>query len=273
MGVPAATVRRNASSSMTPSWNHTPRAPTATAWSANSPAADERRNTSTTSTGNGTSASVAYPCSPSTGSASRVDGHDPLALALEQLGDAVRRPPRVAEPDHRPRLALVEHQVDPLLPLPVAHAETLGWPHECRTREQQPAVRPLRGAPGHPRGRAGPLRGQGGAVRRRGRRGGPLPAGGGGGPAGRRLPRPARPGGVRRRRRRRPGHRARDRGGRPRLRGVLADPGGQQARLAAGHARRFGGDEEEVPDASSPPARAASPTACPSPTPAPTPPR
>ncbi len=44
---------------MTPSWNQTAGAPTATAWSANSPAAAERRNTSTTSIGNGTSASVA----------------------------------------------------------------------------------------------------------------------------------------------------------------------------------------------------------------------
>ena len=43
----------------TPSWNQTPLAPTATAWSANSPAASERRKTSTTSIGNGTSASVA----------------------------------------------------------------------------------------------------------------------------------------------------------------------------------------------------------------------
>ena len=39
IGTPAAVVRSNASSSITPSWNHTPCAPTATAWSANSPAA------------------------------------------------------------------------------------------------------------------------------------------------------------------------------------------------------------------------------------------
>ena len=43
---------------------------------------------------------------------------------------------------------------------------------------------------------------------------------------------PARARGVRRRRRRRARHRAGDRGGRPRVRLVVADPGGQQARLA-----------------------------------------
>ncbi len=58
IGTPAARVRSNASRSRTPSWNHTPPAPIATAWSANSPAASERRKTSTTSTGNGTSARV-----------------------------------------------------------------------------------------------------------------------------------------------------------------------------------------------------------------------
>jgi hypothetical protein len=58
IGTPASVVRANAASSITPSWNHTARAPTATAWSANSPAALDRRNTSTTSTGNGMSASV-----------------------------------------------------------------------------------------------------------------------------------------------------------------------------------------------------------------------
>src|SRR6185436_16997571 len=63
---PAWRVRRIASSSITPSWNHTALAPTFTAWSANSPAASERRKTSTTSIGNGTSARVAKPCSPST---------------------------------------------------------------------------------------------------------------------------------------------------------------------------------------------------------------
>ena len=125
---------------------------------------------------------------------------------------------------------------------------TLGWPHERPFRIRQPAVRALRGAPGDPRGGAGPLRGQGGAVRRRGRRGGPLPPRGRRRPAGRRLPRPARPGGVRRRRGRRAGHRARDRGDRPRVRGLLADSGRQQAGVAAGDARGFGGDQEEVPD-------------------------
>ena len=59
IGRPAAVVRSNAASSMTPSWNQTALAPIATAWSANSPAASDRRNTSTTSIGNGTSASVA----------------------------------------------------------------------------------------------------------------------------------------------------------------------------------------------------------------------
>ena len=46
------------------------------------------------------------------------------------------------------------------------------------------------------------------------------------------------PGGVRRRRRRRAGHGDRDRGGRPRLRLLLADPGGQQARHDAAAAGR-----------------------------------
>ena len=48
----------------------------------------ERRNTSTTSTGKGTSASVAYPGSPRTGSASGWMGTIRLPCALEQLGDA-----------------------------------------------------------------------------------------------------------------------------------------------------------------------------------------
>jgi 5-(carboxyamino)imidazole ribonucleotide mutase len=56
---PAAMVRSKAAWSTTPSWNQTPLAPTWTAWSANGPAASDRRNTSTTSTSNGTSASVA----------------------------------------------------------------------------------------------------------------------------------------------------------------------------------------------------------------------
>ena len=56
---PASVVRRNASWSTTPSWNHTAFAPIATASSANCPAASERRKTSTTSTGKGMSASVA----------------------------------------------------------------------------------------------------------------------------------------------------------------------------------------------------------------------
>ena len=58
IGTPADVVRRNASASTTPSWNQTALAPMAMAWSANSPAASERRNTSTTSIANGTSASV-----------------------------------------------------------------------------------------------------------------------------------------------------------------------------------------------------------------------
>ena len=66
IGTPAAVVRAKASWSTTPSWNHTARAPIATAWSANSPARSERRKTSTQSTGNGTSASDAKPSSPST---------------------------------------------------------------------------------------------------------------------------------------------------------------------------------------------------------------
>ena len=53
-----------------------------------------------------------------------------------------------------------------------------------------PDVRPLRGAPGDPRGRPRRLRRQGRAVRRRGRRGGPLPAGGRRRAAGRRTSTP-----------------------------------------------------------------------------------
>src|SRR6266545_3558964 len=57
--VRAADVRSKASSSITSSWNQTAFAPFATAWSAMSPASSDRTNTSTTSTSNGMSASVA----------------------------------------------------------------------------------------------------------------------------------------------------------------------------------------------------------------------
>ncbi|CAM5376915.1 hypothetical protein KAURM247S_07417 [Kitasatospora aureofaciens] len=46
---PAARVRPYAASSTTPSWNQTAFAPTATAWSATSPASELFTNTSTTS--------------------------------------------------------------------------------------------------------------------------------------------------------------------------------------------------------------------------------
>ena len=59
MSRPAAVTRSEAASSITPSWNQTALAPIATAWSAMSPASDELTKTSTTSTGNGMSASVA----------------------------------------------------------------------------------------------------------------------------------------------------------------------------------------------------------------------
>ena len=130
IGTPAAVVRAKASSSTTPSWNHTARAPTATAWSANSPAASERRNTSTTSIGNGTSASVGVALLTEHGRRGRVDRDDPLAASLEHRGDRVRRPVRVAgQPDDRPGLAVVEHEPDRLRVLPVArsgHAPSLG---------------------------------------------------------------------------------------------------------------------------------------------------
>ena len=113
--------------------------------------------------------------------------------------------------------------------------------------EQLPPLRPVRGAPGHPRGRALGLRRQGGAVRRRRRRERPLPARGGRGAAGGRLPRAPRPRGVRRRRRRRardgPGHR----GGRPGVHERQPDPGRQQARLAAGPDRGLRGAQEALP--------------------------
>ena len=119
IGVPAATVWRNASSSITPSWNHGDglvgeltgrrRAPEHVDHVDRERDVGQRR----------------VPLLAQHRLGQRVDGHDALALALEQLGDAVRRPPRVVEADHRPRLALVEHQVHPLLPLPVAHARNL----------------------------------------------------------------------------------------------------------------------------------------------------
>ena len=60
----------------------------------------------------------------------------------------------------------------------------------------------------------------------------------------------------------------RDRGGRPGLRLVVADPGGQQARLAAGACSAAPRSSRRRTSPRWPPARAASPTACPSPTPA-----
>ena len=74
----------------------------------------------------------------------------------------------------------------------------------------------------------------------------------------------ARARGVRRRGRRRAGHGDRHRGGGPRLRVLLADPGRQQARLAAGDPVRLRGAEEEVPGAAGQGRRRCSPTACPS---------
>ena len=59
MSRPAAVTRSEAASSITSSWNQTALAPIAIAWSAMSPASDELTKTSTTSTGNGMSASVA----------------------------------------------------------------------------------------------------------------------------------------------------------------------------------------------------------------------
>ena len=122
IGTPAATVRWNASSSTTPSWNHTPRAPIATAWSANSPAASERRNTSTTSTGNGIVGQAGVPLLAEHGRRGRVHRDDPLAATLEQLRDGVRRAGRVArEADDGPGLAVVEHEPHPFRILPVRH--------------------------------------------------------------------------------------------------------------------------------------------------------
>ena len=108
IGTPAAVVRANASSSTTPSWNHTPLAPIATAWSANSPAASERRNTSTTSIGERhvgeRRRSPARRAPRGAGSPRRVDRHDPLAALLEQRGDGVRRAVGVAgQARRRPR--------------------------------------------------------------------------------------------------------------------------------------------------------------------------
>ena len=178
-----------------------------------------------------------------------MDRHDALALALQQLGDRVRRAARVAEPDDGPRLALVEHQVDPLLPLPVAHPVHLrlalmsassgnDFPLFALSEEHQAireAVRDLCEAKVAP---------YAAAVDEEAR----YPRGGGRGPAGRRLPRPARPGGVRRRGRRRARHRAGDRGDRAGVHDLVADPRGQQARLDAGDPGGLGGAAEEVPD-------------------------
>ena len=88
-----------------------------------------------------------------------------------------------------------------------------------------------------------------------------------------RLPRGPRAGGVRRSGRRRAGGRAGDRGGRPRLRDVLAHTRGEQARHDAAAARGVGGGEAASTCRRSRAARRCSPTRCPSPRRAPMPPR
>ena len=114
IGTPAARVRSKASWSITPSWNHTPLAPTATASSANWPAALERRNTSTTSIGERHVGERGVALLAQHDRRVRVDRHDLLAAFLEQRGDAVRRTAGVAgEPDDRPGLAVVEHEAGP----------------------------------------------------------------------------------------------------------------------------------------------------------------
>ena len=111
IGTPAAMVRSKAASSMTPSWNQTPLAPTATASSANWPAAlrapedvdhvDLERHV-----GEGRVALLAEH-----GRGVGWIGHDLLAALLEQRRDPVRRTARVAgEPDDCPGRALVEHE-------------------------------------------------------------------------------------------------------------------------------------------------------------------
>jgi len=87
------------------------------------------------------------------------------------------------------------------------------------------------------------------AVRRRLRRERALPHRGAAGPDRQRVQRRARARVLRRRRGRRRGHRHRDRGGRPGLRGVLADPRGEQARHDAPAARRQRGTEAALPAA------------------------
>ena len=105
IGTPAATVRSKAASSMTPSWNHTARAPIATAWSANSPA--ELRAPEDVDDVDGErhvgERRVALRAQHDGGVG--VDGDDPLAALLEHARDPVRRAVGVAgEPDHRPGL-------------------------------------------------------------------------------------------------------------------------------------------------------------------------
>ena len=126
-----------------------------------------------------------------------VDRHDPLAALLQQPRRC-EYAVRVGLPD-RPTTAQVSQSssmnrivsgscqsaMRPSCPMGPAR-KRCGYPdvrsgHELRL----PDVRPLRGAPGDPRGRARRVRREGGAVRRRRRRERPLPARGG-----RRLARP-----------------------------------------------------------------------------------
>ena len=67
------------------------RAPTATAWSANSPAASERRKTSTTSIGTGTSASVAYPARRAPSAPTDGSGRSACRATAAAGRDGVRR--------------------------------------------------------------------------------------------------------------------------------------------------------------------------------------
>ena len=98
--------RSNAASSTTPSWNQTAFAPTATAWSANSPAAsgaaehvdhvDRERNVRE----RGVDLLVQDLARAASGL--RVDGHDALSATLEQCRDREGRPGRVARTGRPP---------------------------------------------------------------------------------------------------------------------------------------------------------------------------
>ena len=112
MSRPAARVRSYAASSITPSWYQTALAPRAAASSATVPARSLLTNTSTTSTSKGIASRDGVPLFAVDRLGLRVDGHDALAEALEDVGDAVRRAPLVRRQAHdRPGVAVLREDL------------------------------------------------------------------------------------------------------------------------------------------------------------------